>query len=170
MRRAAQIIFRAFLLSCIMALAIGSKAAFAATSSTSFTVTANVLASCQVNTTNLDFGNYSAASSTPTDATSTISVTCNPGQNYSISLDAGQGSGATVASRLLTSGANTLSYGLYTTGAYSALWGDGTLSTATVSATGSGSQQSRTVYGRLAAGQYTAPGTYLDTIAVAVTY
>jgi len=142
----------------------------AGTTSTSFSVTADVVASCAVQATNLDFGDYSAANASPDNATSTIQATCSPGSSFSIALDAGQATGATVAARSMTDGSYTLPYTLYTTSSDSVIWGDGTLMTSTVSDTGTGSQQSYTVYGQILAGQYVTPGNYSDTINVTLTY
>lgn len=142
----------------------------AATATTTFNVTATVVSVCTVTATSLGFGTYNASSGTATDATSTISVTCSNGTTYTTALDAGLGSGAAVNSRLMTSGANTLSYGLYTTSARTTLWGDGTLSTSTTSGTGNGSAQALTVYGRIPVNQFVTAGSYADTITATVTY
>jgi spore coat protein U-like protein len=71
----------------------------------------------------------------------------------------------------MTSGSNSLTYGLYTNAARTTVWGDGTGSTATVTNTGSGSAQNFTVYGRIPAGQTSTPaGIYADTVSVTITY
>jgi spore coat protein U-like protein len=71
----------------------------------------------------------------------------------------------------MTSGANLLSYNIYTSAARTTVWGDGTGSSATIGGTGTGSAQSVTVYGRVSGGQTTVPvGSYADTVAVTVTY
>jgi spore coat protein U-like protein len=92
-----------------------------------------------------------------------------PTQRYNIGLDAGTGSGATVATRKLTSGSNTINYMLYCDSGRSIVWGN-TVGTNTVSGTGSGDPQSYTVYGRVPAQTTPAAGTYNDTITVTVTY
>ena len=98
-------------------------------------------------------------------------VTCTNGTAWAASAGAGSGTGATLAARKMTAGANLLGYNLYTSSAYTTVWGDGTGSTATIGGTGSGSAQSVTVYGRVAAGQTTVPaGSYADTVAVTITY
>jgi spore coat protein U-like protein len=72
----------------------------------------------------------------------------------------------------MANGANLLSYGLYTDGARTSLWGDGIdASSATISGTGSGAAQENIIYGRVASGQTSLPaGSYDDTVAVTVTY
>lgn len=142
----------------------------AATSSATFTVNANVLAVCSVSATNLNFGDYNAVVGSANNATSALSVTCTNGQGYTIALDAGTSSGAAVNARKMTSGVHTLNYGLYTNSGRSTIWGDGTLSTATVAGTGNGSAQSVTVYAQLPTGQHVADGSYADTITVTLTY
>ena len=151
-------------------LAAAPCAALASTATTNFSVTATVLAVCNVQATNLAFGSYSATNATPDDASSSVSVTCSNGQPYAIALDAGAGTGATVAARTMASGANALSYALYTGSARTTIWGDGSLSTSTVAGSGSGALQAYTVYGRVRANQYVAAGRYTDTVTVTITY
>ncbi len=142
----------------------------ASTKTTSFTVSATVLASCSVSATNLSFGNYTASSGTNLDATSTVSVTCTNGQAYTIALDGGSVA-ADVSARTMSDGAaHTLAYSLYTDAGRTTLWGDGTSGTSTVAGTGDGTQQDATVYGRIAASQFAAAGSYTDTVTVTVSY
>lgn len=157
-------------LAALVPLSLMCSSAYAATSSTTFTVNANVLAVCTLSATNVNFGNYDAASATPTDTTSTITALCTNGQTYTVALDAGTSAGATVAARQMTSGANLLSYGLYIDSGYTTLWGDGTLSTVTVAGTGTGVNQALTVYGRIPSGQHEAQGSYADDITATITY
>lgn len=156
--------------SCAVAVLGAPAAAIAATATTTFQVTATVLSVCTVAATNLAFGNYDASSGTPNDATSTVTTTCSNTTNYTVALNAGTGSGATVATRKMTNGANTLDYTMYTTSGRTTVWGDGTLSTATQSGTGNGSGQALTVYGRISTGQYVTAGNYSDTVTATVTY
>jgi spore coat protein U-like protein len=144
--------------------------AFAGTSTTTFDVTATVLAVCDVTASDLAFGNYDPNSGTPNDASTTLSVTCSNGETYDIALDEGAGTGATVAARLMMNGANTLSFGLFTNAGRTTSWGDGTLGTSTVAGTGNGAAQSISVYGRIPIGQLVASGAYTDTITVTLTY
>jgi spore coat protein U-like protein len=143
--------------------------AMAATTTTTFQVTATVISVCSVSATNLAFGNYDASSGTPNDATSTVTATCTNGETYDLALDEGLGSGATVAVRKMTSGANTLNYGLYQNAARTTVWGK-TVPTDTVAGTGNGAAQNYTVYGRIPVGQFVPAGAYADTITVTLTY
>jgi spore coat protein U-like protein len=138
------------------------------TDSTSFTVTATVLAGCNLTATDLDFGTVGVLSSN-VDAASTVSVTCSNGTPYNVGLNAGTGAGATVANRKMTSGGNTVSYSLYTDSARTTVWGN-TVGTDTVAGTGTGTSQALTVYGRVPSQTTPPPSTYSDTIIVTVTY
>lgn len=142
----------------------------AATSTANLTVSATVLGICTASAALLDFGNYSPADASPLDQSTSVSVTCSNGVTYTVSLNAGSGTGATVAARTMTSGANSLAYGLYTTAGRTTTLGDGTLSTATLSGTGNGAAQPITVYGRIPIAQYAPPGSYSDTVTVTLTY
>jgi spore coat protein U-like protein len=142
----------------------------AATASSTFNVNANVLAVCTVSATDLNFGDYDASHPSARDASSTLGVTCSNGQDYTVALGTGSGSGATIADRKMTSGANTLNYGLYSDSSHNTIWGDGTLASVTVPGTGDGQAQSLTVHGRIPPGQHVASGTYSDTITVTLNY
>jgi spore coat protein U-like protein len=73
------------------------------------------------------------------------------------------------------SGANSLSYNLYFSSAYTQVWGDGSSGTVRGTATlfvspGAPRTVSGAIYGRAPAAQDVAAGTYADTIVVTVTY
>ena len=124
----------------------------AATSTSTMTVQMTITATCTVNSASaLNFGTQGILS-TNVDQTSTIQVTCTNTTPYNIGLDAGTGSGATVAVRKLTSGGATVNYSLYSDTGRTTVWGT-TIGTDTVAATGSGAAQNYTVYGRIPAGQ-----------------
>lgn len=142
----------------------------AAQSTTTFNVTATVAATCTVAATNMGFGTVNVLSGSNVDTTSTITVTCTNGTTYSIGLNPGTGSGATVSDRKMTSGGDTLNYGLFTDSNRSTNWDD-IGGTNVGSGTGSGSGQAHTVYGRVPLGQTTVPpGSYSDTITVTVEF
>lgn len=146
---------------------LSSKTAEAATTSSTFNVTATVQATCTVSATNLAFGVYTGVQATGTTA---ISVSCTNTTAYQVGLNAGTTSGATVTTRQMTGpSAALLSYALYRDAARTQNWGN-TAGTDTVSGTGDGNTRSITVYGNVPAGQYVTPGSYSDTIVVTVTY
>lgn len=131
-------------------------------------ITASVQAACNVAAANLNFGSLSLLNS-DTDTTSTISVQCTNGTPFNVGLNAGNGIGATVAARKMTSGGNTIVYSLYQNGSRTTVWGN-TVGTNTASGTGTGSNQNLTVFGRVPAQITPPPATYNDTIVVTVTY
>jgi spore coat protein U-like protein len=140
------------------------------TTSAPFTVSANVVPSCFVTASDLDFGSDSLLSS-DLDATSTVSVTCALGQAYSLSLNEGTTPGGTTTTRLMKHGgsASTIPYMLFSDPARSQNWGNS--ASEDVNGTGTGAAVNHTVYGRVP-GQPVAPeaGAYSDTITVTVTY
>jgi len=127
----------------------------------------------------LAFGNYDPAASAPRDNTTNVNVTGTVTGlgilvtlSYSISLDAGA-SGSITDRRLSGPNSSLLAYNLYTDSARSTVWGNGTVTdsySALASLGGTAVQRSYTVYGRVPAGQYVAPGGYSNTITVTVTY
>lgn len=153
-----------------IAILLSTAPAFAGTATGTFNVTATVLNNCALTTADLAFGNYNATTATPTTSSTTLGVTCTSALPYTVALDGGNTT-ASVAARAMTDGAgHNLTYGLYTTSAYSTIWGDGTGTTTTQAGTGTGSAQSLSVYGRIPAGQYVKAGSYSDRITVTVAY
>lgn len=161
-----------------LALAAGAAAplvvaapALAGTTSSNLSVTATVSATCTVSTSTVAFGTVNTISGSNVDATGGITVTCTNGSAWTAAAGAGSGTGATFAARKMTSGANVLTYSLYTDSARANLWGDGTTGNVIISGTGTGAAQNVTIYGRVGAGQTSVPaGSYSDTVAVTVTY
>jgi len=150
-------------------LMMAGSAACAATATSTMTVQMTITATCTVNSaTSMNFGTQGVLS-TNVDQTSTIQVTCTNTTPYNIGLDAGTGTGATVATRKMTSGAVTVNYTLYSNSGRTTVWGN-TVGTDTQAATGNGAAQSYTVYGRVPSQAAPAPGTYSDTITITVTY
>ena len=143
-----------------------APAVHAATTTTTMAVSATVLSFCSVSALPLAFGNYSGVL---LSASTTVSVTCTLGTTFNLGIDAGLGSGATVAARQMTFGGNTLTYGLYSNAGATTVIGT-SIGTNTISSTGTGSSQSITVYGQVPAGQAVAPGLYTDTVTVTITY
>lgn len=151
--------------------AVSTMAYAAGTQSANIAVTASVESACTISTTPLTFPAY--AGSAVVDTTATLSVTCTNAAPYVLALGAGTGTGATTATRVLTSATTTsvMNYGLYSDAAHSVTWGN-TTGTDTVAGTGNGAVQAVTVYGEIAANQLSAQVAtdYIDTVAVTVTY
>ncbi len=148
--------------------AAGAGSAQAATATGSMNVQITILASCDVvSASDLNFGSTAAIASA-IDQTSTITVKCSSTTPYNVGISLGSGGGSTSARRLVNGG-NFVTYALYRDSGRTQLWGD-TVGTDTVSGTGSGANQSLTVYGRVGAQTVPPPGTYTDVVTVTVTY
>ena len=98
-----------------------------------------------------------------------MTTTCTLAAPYNIGLNAGTGTGATVAARKMTSGANLLTYSLFQDAAHLVVWGN-TIGTDTVALVGTGLAAATTVYGRIPALQNVPVGSYTDTITATVTF
>ena len=141
----------------------------AATTTSTFTVQMTLTSSCVINSAStLNFGSQGVLVAN-VDNASTLQVQCTSTTPYNIGLDAGLGTGATVAVRKMTNGASTINYSLYRDSGRTTVWGN-TVGTNTVAGTGNGALQSYTVYGRVPPQATPAAATYSDTITVTVTY
>lgn len=146
------------------------QAGQAGTSSGSLTVQASISATCAIDSASMDFGTYNPTLNSNFDATGTVSVSCTNGTAFNIGLDKGVGTGANITNRIMMSGANTLTYQIFSDSGRTQNWGN-TVGTNTLAGTGTGFSQTFTAYGRITAGQKTAPpGSYSDTVTVKITY
>ena len=136
-----------------------------------------LLQSCAVSAVPVNFGIYNPLSAVPATATGTVTVSCTVtviGLLESWTVDLSSGNSGNFATRVLANGSSTLSYNLYTSAAYTSIWGDGSGTTSVVSgstllAVGT-TNNYYTVYGRIPAGQDAAAGTFTDTIVVTLNY
>jgi spore coat protein U-like protein len=146
------------------------QAAHAATATGVMTVTATVASTCIVGASTLAFGSATSAAiqAGNIDATGTVTVNCTTGSAYTVALDKGAGTGATIPIRKMTSGANLLNYSVYVEAGRTTVWGDATGTT--VAGTGTGAAQSISAYGRIFSGQTVPAASYTDTVNVTVTY
>ena len=149
--------------SAAMALA---SAASAGSASANLGVSANIPATCTITTSAVAFGAYAG---TEINATGSVTANCVNGTAWTIGLGAGNGAGATVNNRKMTSGANTLGYALYSDAGRTQNWGN-TIGTDTLAGTGTGASDSHIVYGRIAAGTVPAPGNYSDTVLATINF
>ncbi len=133
----------------------------------SVAVNGSVSPTCSVSAGTLGFGTY--VSSAASLSSATVSVNCSNGAPYRISLGGGNNVSGTTR-RMARSGGGFLSYQLFSDSARTVAWGDGTALGAKVNGTGTGSAQSRIVYGRIPAGQSGIPGSYSDSVLVTVEY
>jgi len=118
-----------------------------------------VIPSCTVSATPLNFGIYWGT--TTLTSTATVRVTCNLPATTKVQMDSGLNS-LNFTSRKMAFQQNTLNYNIYANAARSAVWGDGTAGTFTV--TGS----NLTMYASVPSGQTPPPGTYNDTVVVTI--
>lgn len=146
-------------------------AAMAATTGTSFDVTATVNSACSVSAANLGLGTYVPSNPVDLSNTTSITVNCTLLTPYNIGIGAGGGSGATTGARKMTRSGNseTLSYSLFRNVLMTQNWGN-VVGTDTVSGIGTGLGVPTLVYGSAAAGQNVPAGSYTDTVTVTVTY
>jgi spore coat protein U-like protein len=146
-------------------------AALADIQQTTMGVSANVTASCTIAAGAVAFGSINPQSGSAQTANGSVTVTCTNGASWTIGADAGGGTGATLTTRRMMSGANAINYSLFTDSGYANVWGSGSGGTALLSGTGTGSAQAFTIYGRVPAGQTTIrAGSYTDVVNVTVTY
>ena len=132
-----------------------------------FALTAQQGHACTLNVTGVNFGSYDVFSNSALDTTGNIDVNCPSGVGYSMALTPG---GGTQTQRLMSSGAHTLNYNLYTAANRAVVWGDATSGTVTVNGTGIGVNVNHGVYGRIPARQNVRAGSYSDIIIVELTF
>lgn len=140
--------------------------AVAVTATTTFNVTATVVASCAATATDLAFGTYDPAAASDKTATSTISVNCSLSTPYTISLNNGSNFSTT---RQMAAGASRLGYQLYRNIGVTQIFG-AVANLQSAVGTGTGALQSVTVYGVIPNTQNVAPGSYSDLITLSIDY
>lgn len=130
--------------------------------------------SCSVATTAVTFGTY--VPTTLKTSNGNVAVTCSALVIYTASyvISMAKGNSATYTPRFMSLVSNQLTYNLFTTGAFTSIWGDGTGGTVTVSdsytSIGLSTTRNYTVFGRIPASQFVNTGTYTDSVLVTVTY
>ena len=160
--------FAAIAIACALSGAF-VPVARAATTATNLQVSATVISACSVSATTLNFGNSinPTAAVLPLDVNTTLTVLCTATTPYTVALNAGANAGGNVNAQAIKNGASTLGYQLYSDTLRTTVWDD---SSGQVPGTGSGANQSLTVYGRLPSLTGAVPGTYTDTVVVTITY
>lgn len=144
-----------------------------------FLVTITITGACTVAATDLAFGsNAGDIGALGVSGTSTITANCTIGAPYSIGLNAGTGSGATVAVRKMTlvgGAGETVDYSLYTDALHANVWNNSCTTLPGVSvncgnSVGLGLDQNFTVYGLAPAQTGLTVGDYEDTITATLTF
>ncbi|MGA7437787.1 MAG: spore coat protein U domain-containing protein [Luteibacter sp.] len=146
----------------------GGTVAAATVAGPSTSVTASVAAKCTLATaTDLNFGSVPGLLRSNTDQTSLVRATCTNRAAYQIGLDNGQNASGSV--RRMAGGGRFVTYELYRDTQRTLRWGTA-LNTDTMTGTGSGAEQTLTVYGRVPIQAAAVAGTYSDIVTITVTY
>lgn len=136
-------------------------------STVAFQATATVVKSCNVSAAALGFGSVGSLS-TMVDGQSLLSLQCTRGTAYTVALDGGLSGATDPTARKMTTGSESVLYGLYQDSARTLPWG--VSASATSGGTGTSTVQSIPVYGRVPPQATPSPGTYSDTVVLTVTY
>ncbi len=171
---------RKLLLTAAVATVFAVPVVEAATATGTLTVKANVAASCTVNTNAtgtttdavLDFGTVSSFTAntdvnTSSSGGSQVGILCNNGTDWTLAMDAGDNVSGTQR-RMEGGSTEYIPYDLYSDSGYTTAID---VNTTALSGTGTGTEQTYDIYGRIPAGS-TLPsvGSYLDTVTMTVTY
>ena len=132
-----------------------------------FVLVAQEARACAVNITGVNFGRYDVFSNVALHSAGNIDMNCPIGVGYHIILTAGSG---TFSKRVMSSGAHSLNYNLFTAANRVLVWGDATNDSVTVSGSGTDETVDHVVYGRIPPNQNVYPGSYSDTITVEITF
>jgi len=127
---------------------------------------------CTVSTNPVSFGSYDVFSPSPTDASGTITFTCNTNERVTVSIGQSPNSGGFHPRKMrLSGGTDQLDYNLYTDAACTSVWGDGTSGTDTITRRVQKNQPNTlTVYGRIHPRQDVSWGSYTETLTVTITW
>lgn len=153
--------------SALAAVLMGTNPASAATATTTFNVTATVVASCSTSASDMAFGTYNPNAVTDKTGTSTISVNCSLGTPYTVSLNSGMN--VSSGARRMADGASFLTYEVYQDIAATLVFGS-VADLLGVSGIGTGLSVPSTIYGVIPKAQNVSPGSYTDQITVTVDY
>ena len=142
---------------------------------------AGAATACTVSVTPLVFGNYNPVNGPALQVDATVTATCTSttlplvAVPYSLRIGVSTASG-TMARQLAGPMGSRLSYNLYTSAAYTTVWGDGTGGTGTVPGSvtpltlGVPAVGSHTAFGRIPALQAVRVGSYSDSLLVTIDY
>ena len=132
---------------------------------------AEAAASCTISVNGVSFGAYDVFSATALDSTGTVTISCR-GNAINVSVTLSKGAANSFSPRAMSSGADTLTYNLFTDAARSTIWGDGTGGTSTYTNAGPANNTNIaiTVYARISSGQDVRAGSYSDTVTAIVNF
>jgi spore coat protein U-like protein len=146
-----------------------AQATFTATAG--MPVRMEIVASCTVSATDLNFGAYSPKTQGAVQGQSAIDLVCGGPVTAEVSLDAGSGAGASTTNRRMEqeTGTDRLEYDLFQDPARTIHWGMRS-GTDTLEMQMTGATVTIPVYGQIPGGQRAREGTYSDIITVRVLY
>lgn len=152
----------------VAGLLTAAPLSFAQQASLPFTVSAMVVRGCAITIPDLAFGTYQALAAPPEVlATTTVTVTCELNDTYTIGLsDGANANGQQRRMARVPASGNFLNYNLFQDAARTQEWRD--TGQTRRDAVGTGAPQSFTVYGQLVGGQSVPAGPYVDTVTVTV--
>ena len=134
-------------------------------------VTIEIVESCHVSASDLDFGAYASNQTTPVLGQTTIELRCGAGTTAELLLDAGTGSNRNTSRRQMgqDSGIDRMDYDLYQDAGRTIHWGDRS-GRDTLEVVTTGAPMTVPIYGEIPARQRVRDGTYSDTITLTVHY
>ena len=154
--------------------------AYATDTAANLTVSADIIPSCTINTTDLNFGAYDAIIANATQDLTTsakVSTICTLGATGVVTMGQGEHAFYCISNNCIRRMANSeetslLTYQIYTDAGYSVVWNhDPGDMRSVANVTGSGASQDLTVYGKVPKNQkYAAAGIYTDTVNITLTY
>jgi spore coat protein U-like protein len=154
--------------------------AYATDTAANLTVSADIIPSCTINTTDLNFGAYDAIIANATQDLTTsakVSTICTLGATGVVTMGQGEHAFYCISNNCIRRMANSeetslLTYQIYTDAGYSVVWNhDPGDMRSVANVTGSGASQGMTVYGKIPKNQINATaGSYSDTIIITLTY
>lgn len=139
---------------------IGQANAATASANTTFQVKLNILSTCAINATDIDFGGVNSGV-TATDKTGTLNVTCTSQTPYNVGLS---GSGKMTHE---SDSSSSVPYQLFKASSDTAQWNNDSNQ---YSAIGSGSVQAIPVVAKVTGSTNVRAGNYTDTVTATVTY
>lgn len=133
------------------------------------------LCSCSASTTDINFGTYNPLTITPKTANATVAVNCSGIVSLlgSVDIAVSSGSSGAILDRTMKKGSDVLHYNIYTNASYTSVLGNGSGGTNLITQALTGLlifNTSATIYGKINAQQWVAPGNYSDSIIVTITY
>jgi spore coat protein U-like protein len=150
--------------------------AFAGSKNTTFNVSSDVLANCTISAADLSFGSYDpvvANKTIPLDVSTTVNVLCTKGST-GVTVGLNTGTHAAAGNRFMAEpGGDTLQYELYSDTPGGTVWGNsgtGLVAWPTFGPIGAGAGVTKSIFGRVPAGQDKTVGHYTDVVTATVNF